>query len=101
MIYQTHIHMTIYDLEKQKCSSGNKIIELHFPPYDGLILQERTGPTGPIRGTTWDIEEECFYCSIEMQESRPSDGDNLDFDFLVECAVGDGYEGFNTILHLK
>jgi hypothetical protein len=50
------------------------------------------------KSVTWSIDEQCFYCYIEDQES--DDDDWIDMDSLVKDAKHYGWDGFNKVMEI-
>lgn len=80
-------------MNRTEVTNGRKTLELPFQPFDGLMMQWRGWPRGPITELVWDIEEQHFYGSLEESAEVFEDGYN-DVGFLVEMAKAEGYEGF-------
>ena len=100
MEYKVKIVLTIFNLDKSKCTSGHRTITLPFAPYKGLKITEKQTVEYTLDSVVWSINEEYFYCNATDQESKADDGTFIDMGFLVDEAKSCGWSGFEKIIEL-
>jgi hypothetical protein len=66
-------------------------LALPFVPFTGLALHEGRWTSGRIEDVTYGVEKSTFDCRVENEYAQSDDGD-IDFDFLVQDAVAQGWK---------